>query len=447
MESEGKGDWMMARKALLYIFFAVFAATALADGNFDYGFNLRMRQEYIENVFDYNKADIIKDDNYFRLKASAWGKFSFSDNVSLFAKLTAEPKYYMRNHGQLSAVDHIKDNEIFVDNLYLDVKSVMGMPVDLRLGRQDFLMTHGEGFVLLDGTPYDGSRSVYFNAAKATIRFNEKNSLDVIYTRNTEEEKYLPVIDNQDRKLLFPEMDERAFILYGKFKPADRLAVEPYYIYKTEDAHVRSGNNVAELKLHTVGNRMVYDFQPWRVRGEIAYQFGEYDDNRDRNGLGGYVFLTRNFREARFSPSLDFGYAYLSGDDDPYTGDDDGWNPVFSKWPWISELYVFGSAIERGEPGYWSNLQLLRAKLDMKMTEKTGLFLAYNYLMSNEGMAPSPFFGGGTKRGQLPQVQLTHKFCKNVEGLLLLEYFIPGDYYAANRDDAVFFRWQIQMNF
>ncbi|NEU15180.1 hypothetical protein G3T14_24495, partial [Methylobacterium sp. BTF04] len=163
----------------------------------------------------------------------------------------------------------------------------------------------------------------------------------------------------------------------------------------------------------------------------------------------GYVYLTRFFKDVQFSPSFDIGYAYLSGESDYTTGDDSGWNPVFSKWPWISELYLFGYAIERGEPAYWTNLQLWRAKLDMKLTEKTGLSLAYNYLSANEPQTTgAPFFVTGEERGHLEHIVLTQKFSQNVDGHLYFEYFKPGDFYAAgNRDDALFLRWQLQMKF
>jgi hypothetical protein len=436
------------RKVKLLLVFLSFSITVFADGVFDYGFYLRLRQEYVENVFDFNKASIMRDDNYFRLKASVWGKWNFSDDVNMFVKLTTEPKYYLSTTGQMSGGKELKDQEIFFDNLYLDVKNAFGMPVDLRLGRQDFLMTHGEGFLIMDGTPSDGGRSLYFNAAKATLKFDEKNSLDIIYTQNTYQDEYLPLINDQDRNIIYPKMDERAVILYGKFKVDDNLSVEPYYIHKIEDAHTRAGNYIEKLKLNTVGKRAVYNFAPWSLRGELAYQFGEYDDNRDRSGLGGYIFLKRAFTETKLSPTLDIGYAYLSGDGNPYAGDKDkGWNPLFSKWPWLSELYVFHSAIERGEVGYWTNLQIWRAKTDMKMTDKTGFCLAYNYLRANDNPAPAVFFGTGKERGHLGQVQLTHKFNKNIDGLLLLEYFKPGNFYASDRDNALFFRWQLQMNF
>jgi hypothetical protein len=110
--------------------------------------------------------------------------------------------------------------------------------------------------------------------------------------------------------------------------------------------------------LNTIGNRIVLNLAPWQIRGEVAYQFGEYKDGRDRDAWGGQAYIKRVFEKSKLSPSLEIGYAYLSGDDMATTDKDEGWNPVFSKWPWISELYIMGYVIERGEPGYWTNLHL-----------------------------------------------------------------------------------------
>ncbi len=430
------------RRIVLALVLMGFAVSSFAEGIFDYGLYLRLRQEYIKNALNF--SDDVGDDNYFRIKTGIWGRWNFSEDVNLFVKLMTEPKIAIDTEGVLlSKGRDIWDDEIYVDNLYLDIKNFFGMPVDLRLGRQDFLMTHGEGFVIMDGTPYDGSRSFYFNAAKATVKFGEKNSLDVIYAKNPSEDEYMPVVNWQDRQIV--RSDEEAFIVYGRFKAGEKVSLEPYYIRKFEDESTAPVTR--KLTLNTVGNRAVFDSDPWRLRGELAYQFGEYKDKSDREGWGGYVFLTRFFKEAKCSPSMEVGYAYLSGESDPSAGDDSGWNPVFSKWPWVSELYLFGYAIERGEPAYWTNLQLWRAKFDMKMTEKTGLSLAYNYLMANEAQAGA-FFGTGDERGHLGHIILTHKFNKNIDGHLHFEYFKPGDFYAAgNRDDAIFFRWQLQMQF
>jgi len=74
-----------------------------------------------------------------------WGRWNFSDDVSLFTKLTSEPKIAVDSDGYMAKGEDTWDEEVFFDNLYLDVKNLLGAPVDLRLGRQDLLMTCCEG--------------------------------------------------------------------------------------------------------------------------------------------------------------------------------------------------------------------------------------------------------------------------------------------------------------
>ncbi|HRR96493.1 MAG TPA: alginate export family protein, partial [Candidatus Ratteibacteria bacterium] len=243
--------------------------------------------------------------------------------------------------------------------------------------------------------------------------------------------------------------DEKGVILYGNFKLTEKLSLQPYYIYKSEDAYTtQNGTNIPKLELNTIGVRHVYSFNPWQLRGELSYEFGEYEDDDNRNAVGGYVYLTRFFKDKKFSPSLDFGFGYLSGDNDKTKGTE-GWDPLFSKFPWISELYLYAYAIEAGEPAYWTNTQLWRTALTLNLSEKTDLLIAYNYLRANENLdGTAPFFGDGKERGHLQQVILEHNFNKNVSGHLWCEYFIPGDFYSSNNQDpALFFRWEMIFKF
>ncbi len=41
-----------------------------------------------------------------------------------------------------------------------------GMPLTATVGRQDII--EGVGWLVMDGTPLDGSRTVYFDAARFT---------------------------------------------------------------------------------------------------------------------------------------------------------------------------------------------------------------------------------------------------------------------------------------
>jgi len=53
-------------------------------------------------------------------------------------------------------------------------------------------------------------------------------------------------------------------------------------------------------------------------------------------------------------------------------------------------------------------------------------------------------FDNGYERGHLPTVFITHKFNKYVDAFFQYEYFIPGDFYADDAENAQFLRWQLQ---
>lgn len=83
---------------------------------------------------------------------------------------------------------------MLIDNLYIDIKKPFDIPINFRIGRQDFLGKdmYGEGFLILDGTPGDGSRTFYFNALKATVLIAEGQSVDIVYVSDPKTDQYLP---------------------------------------------------------------------------------------------------------------------------------------------------------------------------------------------------------------------------------------------------------------
>jgi hypothetical protein len=103
-------------------------------------------------------------------------------------------------------------------------------------------------------------------------------------------------------------------------------------------------------------------------------------------------------------------------------------------------------ASETGIVGYWTNLQVYRANFKLMLDDNSGLDLAYNLLRANENTVGTGIFSpNGKTRGSLIQAKLSHKFSKAVDGYLLLEDFVPGNYYAdTNRDNAMFVRWELQ---
>lgn len=431
----------------------LYISTALAELTYDYGATFRLRQEIWDNVVDLKTLNNA-DRNFFRLRTSLWGKVDFDKDLGVYLKLTNEAKYYIGPYKVVN--ERLEEDELVVDNLYINAKNVFGLPVDLKIGRQDFLGPdmYGEGFLLLDGTPGDGSRTFYFNAARARWRINQNHSIDLVYISDPKTDIFLPSLHSSisgtpsyvDNKRLLTGSDEQGFVIYGRSK-IDNLSLEPYYVYKTEEP---VGTN-PKLKLNTIGARAVYTIDAWKLGGEFAHQFGEYDGGRDRRGNGGYLFVGRKYADVTLKPEFELRYVYLSGDD-PNTTKHEGWDPLFSRAPYWNELIIYTYINETAKdggpiPGYWTNLHLFMVKAKMTFTPSTNLSLTYQYLradQSTKGLNAAMFSNSGKERGHLPTAMLSHKFSKNIDGFLQFEYFIPGDFYNDNAKNALFFRWQLQ---
>jgi len=456
--------------ALVVLFGAVFfISTVHAEMTYNYGASERIRQEVWDNLLDLKTLpagnNTNYDRNFFRFKTSLWGSADFNKDTGIFLKLTSEVYYNLGPYSQ-PPNQRLDENEMVVDNLYIKANNIFGLPVDLKIGRQDFLGPdmYGEGFLFSDGTPNDGSRTFYFNAAKAKLRINDNHNVDFVYISNQQTDKYLPTWRTSvpdagtyyNHKKILNASDEQAFMVYGRDKLSENLTVEPYYIYKKEEAFQFPFGSAKpftpELELNTIGARAVYKADPWKAGAEFAHQFGEYKGGRDRSAYGGYIFGSRKFADMKFKPEFELRYVYLSGDD-PDTKKNENWDPLFSKAPYWNELLIYVQIYEfvketYAMPGYWSNLQLYMAKASLEITPDTKLNLSYQYFRANEQAQPlTPFkkmFGDGHERGHLPTIFITHKFTKNIDAFFQYEYFIPGDFYADKAQNGQFLRWQLQ---
>ena len=435
----------------LAILTAVFISTsAFAEIQLKGGFYERIRHEYWRNNRDMNSdTEDSGDRNYFRFKTSLWGQMDMDENTNIYAKLTNENKSYT-HFGRGPGLDkemHYDIDETVVDNIYLDLKKLFDSKLDLRVGRQDLLNLYGENFIFADGTPLDGSRTFYFNAAKASWTLDEKNTLDLLYIVSTRAEEFLPVINHNRPRTALNISDEEAFAIILKDKNFKGLYLEPYYIFKKEDDEGGSGLQRQNSDLNTLGAFAKYSMDPLTFRGQLAYQSGDYGSD-DRNAVGGYFFVDKDFKDVDWAPKASLGYVYLSGDD-PGTADNEGWDPLFSRFPLYSEIMATSFSGESGA-GYWTNLQIYKAAIALKPSQKIKLNFAYNYLRANDNIAPSAtysFSGAGKKRGQLWQGKFDYTFNKNVTTYFLAEYLDPDNFYSSSADPAIFLRTQVEIKF
>jgi len=463
----------------VFVCFLAFTSSSFAQVNLKGGTYARVRHEFVKDWVDLQTSNSTlskegKDNrSYFRFKTSLWGQMDYGKELSLYAKLTNENRaytYYVKTQaaGPQKKSFPYQFNEIFFDNLYLDIKNFLKMPVDLRLGRQDLLGQYGEGFLIFDGTPLDGTRSFWFDAAKAVWRIDPKSTLDLIYINQPKVDDILPIINrfhgqpagtSPCAETTYPKLkpeqqlnrsDMQGFVLYHKTDYFKNLHLENYYIYVREESDLSAAkpNTKYKTTLNTFGQFAKYTISSWTLRGQFAYQTGEYGAF-DWKSYGGYAFVDKSFKEKLWSPIFSTGMYYLSGDDRT-TDHFEGFNPVFSRGnPMATELGMY-IVMNDTDLYWWSNAQVYKLSMTLSPTKKTKLFVSYNYLRANQDPpAGSALFAydGGKNRGQLPQMSLTYALNKNISFLLLAEYFIPGNFYRDKADTAVLTRSQVEVKF
>ncbi len=418
----------------------------------EWGGDLRLRGVYTDNVLfllnEFEVAGFEDTSHFFRIRARVWGKAGpfFVDEdldkpngLSLYARVTSEPRYFAQR-GVLGMNVPTWD-EVVLDNLYVDWQRIGGLPVSMRVGRQD--MVYGRGFVILDGTPLDGSRTIYQDAIKATIHLDEmKSVLDLFYINNKGDQNRIHPLNDTDS--LVSVYDTSVFGAYLINKQLEGQELHAYYIYKDEDTLVGLPNRI----VHTVGGLAQGRFGGnWDYYVEAAGQWGR-EGKEPRKAFGLSSDLGYTFVDARWTPRLHAGYEYLSGDD-PGTRTFEGWDPVLARWPHWSELYVYTLAMETGLPGQYTNLQRFTLGGSIHPSEKTCVDLDYSYVRANEHapLAGTTPFGTGYNRGHLLVGKVSHDFSKRVSGHLWAEYFHPEDFYSADTDEALFLRWQLMFKF
>ena len=121
----------------------------------------------------------------------------------------------------------VEGKDVAFDSAWFEVKNMLNTGFTLKAGRQDLI--YGEGLVLLDGTPYDGSQTIGFDAIKLTYP-HEWGTTDVIYSKLHE--------NNADLA-----DDEDLYGIYNKLKFGN-TGVEPYLLYRNKNLDADKGVNL-----------------------------------------------------------------------------------------------------------------------------------------------------------------------------------------------------------
>ena len=392
------------------------------------GLATRLRFVETENIIGLGRPDTPTGMDALRFRLQVWAEAWFTPSFKGHVQFNREKINYDN-----CEICKDKGEEIIIENLYVEAFDIGGMPVGLRLGRQNLF--YGDGLVICDGTPLDGSRTLYVNAALLTFAIPQW-AVDIFAAANYEKEDLLPVIDDEHRQLV--ETDECLMGIYAKTMPyrgeSRSFTLEPYFIIKRERAEDWQD------RISTIGGRLVVPMRRTKLRAEAAYQTGhmhhDYEiesEAKNISAFGGTAYFDLML-ERYWDLNLGAGYVYLAGDNRKTHGKFEGWNPVLGRWPQWSDLYIYTLTPEYGV-AYWQNIKfpLLRAKVE----PRKGFVLEARMLWMYANRADPGLCQIGVevedpesyKRGNLYALKLSYKIGKHVFGHLLYEHFSPGGYY------------------
>jgi hypothetical protein len=399
------------------------------------GFEERFRLETWNNIVDHSDA-ALDHRSQWRFRTRAWASLRLGDRLAFAIGLNNESKGQGDPHVALTL-----DETVF-ETLWVDLRPTRR--VSIRAGRQD--LQRGDGLILFDGTPLDGSRTLYVNGLDASFAVRPKATLELIALSNPNVDSYLPVAHDKNRPLI--EWNESLAGVYYTDTSAQRLDLQAYYFFKRESDDSRPATNPQfqpGRQFHTVGARVARELAPaWTLSGEFAGQVGEQDPGTPIRAWAGSLTATHRL-DAGWAPTVRGGLTALSGDS-PGTAAIEGWDPLLSRWPKWSEAFIIALGPEVG-PSYWTNIALWQAELTLKPSKRTGVRATYYHLSAFHPFPGSPsVFGRGTNRGDLLEARLDFSVRDFLKGHVLFERLIPGSFYTGGTP-GYFFRVECTASF
>ncbi len=436
-----------------------------------FGADERVRQEYFDHIPVKSDGDARGGENdYFRFRTRVWSELDAGPNITFRVRAVNEDRDWLypdvSQKPQRSTYEW--PDEVVIDTAYADLHGLLNNALDLRIGRQDLI--YGTGKVILEGTPGDGSRTLYFNAVKATIKAVPKTTIDVFGIYDPAQDPLAinppdPARDLSAMPATENGMLERGAGIYAKNQSFASMPFEAYAIYKSEGTQAialkpdvkgnlpqpkvpwqtldasRKEMDVAAADIGTVGTRLMPKLTD-SLSGnlELAYQFGTRGD-ADISAYMVDAFVVQQL-PGSMKPAVDAGVYYLSGDRKG-NGTDEAWDPLWARYPQFSELYVY-SYDSDPLAGGWENLCTPHAGLTINPLTNLKTTFSVNYLYAPEADGP----GGGHERGWLGVFKNEFTLAQNkwlpkdkLTGHLWLEVLEPGDYYKVD-DLALFARWE-----
>jgi len=404
------------------------------------GGEVRMRGYNLQNVWNFDDTADWDNWDVFRLKASLWAKAKISDDVTGFVKITDQ------TYGEGVAVAVPTDNlgnKVFLDNAYINVRNLLGLPVDATIGRQNLI--YGTGFVILDGQSQFGSTSIYFDGVKLRWHITDSITLDGLYMKDQENNRANNVNSNSGDDIT----------LAGGYliaKNCPMVGQSEFYILNRHDETLKKDIWMYGAR---IANKMDNGFD---YSLEAAIQRGDALANVDQEAWGTKLGAGYTFKDVAMQPRLYLGYAYLSGDD-PNTQHNEGWDVFYGGWPQFGDLlawkfvnigagnslnavYNYNRLSSTGGEAVYSNFSIGTIGASARLMKNLSADISYSMLTFDEVAA-----GADDDFGDYYQAKLNYQYNKNLSFALYGAMLNPGGAFAGADDPATEFFWESKVRF
>ena len=446
-KSGKSGVWHAAGLAAVLLW----TGPVVAEGPFTWGADLRLRHTVIGNV-GLKDEDPNADRTFQRYRVRLFGEYASTGPLGASARLVWEGRHYGKPDARTwpwPGFETWYSGGAFFDQLAIELKRPGGAPFTLKAGRQDLSL--GDGWLVQDGTPIDGSRTACFDAVRLTFDAKSlRTTFDLVGLDLASDTGRFPsplngTVEDQ------AEQAERGLILWARNESLVKGGrLDAWVIYKdarpsSTPGNVRVNNGAPfpsapdDGEVTTAGLRGELKGARWEARAEGALQGGRRN-GRDLRAFGGRGRVTRLLPD-RWKSRVHAGVEILSGDE-PGSGDDEAFDPLWGRWPQWSELMIYQWPLD-SRVGEATNLVRLNAGWAARLGEAASLTLDYHALWADEASTRTPAqaanLGGGRFRGHLVTSRLKTSFGAHVAAHLHSEYLAPGDFYAESRRDGSFF--------
>ena len=281
----------------------------------DIGGSLRLRYEYVEN-YSRKKYGTGKNDGFllerFRLDVG----LSYEDRAKIFVQFQ-DAHVFDYDLKDSEFISNPNEDEADIQQAFVEIKLFASKQFSIKAGRQ--ILAYGDDRIFGPGD-WGNTGRIVWDAVKLGWQ-TSKFFLDTFYGRT--------VIHDDHSFNMGHDHDKEAIGAYGSARIYSTNALDLFYVLELDRDHDTLGedNMTDDMRIHSVGIRTSGLVKTFDYDATYTRQFGKWGNDRVKAwALHAGIGYTA---PVKMKPRIGIDYCYASGDENPYDGDHETFEPAF----------------------------------------------------------------------------------------------------------------------